>query len=307
MLGSQTLLDALFSDPLALYPALAALLLALVGVASGLLRGDLLALTRPWSVVVIVASVAGVWGLDVALAPLDPVWRSPAGDLALAPLFLIALAYGPTPALVALALTVAWVGLPEHGSVGRAPAQVWLLALQLTILGWLAIAPNVRRSWGVAGVYLIAAHVLTWSTAGLAWTAVRYGGVSLALLEREHGLRLEGLALLTVAVALLPPLLWRALFRGSPLAHASPDADASPSAYRSDAPAALQQGAPSAPEPAGEARRERSWQAHPAEHGDLSAWRRPPRERRFPNAGDLAGPPAFTRQADATPRDDAAG
>jgi hypothetical protein len=290
VLGSHTLLDALLSDPLAFYPALAALLLAAVAVASGLLRGDVLALARPVPVAWVGAAVAGVWGLGRALGRVDPVWATPANELALAPLALIALAYGPTPALVALALVFAWVGLPQLGAGAGSPAQVWLLALQLSVLGWLAIAPNPRRASGVAGAYVVAAHALTWATAGLAWSALRHGGVSLELLELEHGLRFEGVALLSAALALLPPVVWRALFPGGRLADAAPDAEPA----RSASALAVAGGEPPASDATRRAQRGTPRRLPDADTGDLTPWRRSRAPRRLADAG-AATPEPFRR------------
>lgn len=214
MLPSHTLLEALATDPLVLYPALAACLLAAVGLASGLLRGDVVALSRPLPVAWVLGAVAAVWALQRATTGLDGVWAAPAAALAAAPLALIAIGYGPTPAVIALALTHAWVGVPS-ATAGLAPgADAWLSALQLVVLGWLSMGPSPRRWWGVAGAHLALAHALTWATGGLALIGALHGGVSLATLAATHGLRLEGTALLVIALALVPPRAWRALFPG---------------------------------------------------------------------------------------------
>ena len=215
MLGSGTLLDALLVDPLALYPALAALLLASVSLASGLLRGDVLALARPLPAAWVVLAVAGCWGLQRALTNLAPAGWEVAPTVALAPLALIALAYGPTPALVALALAAAWVGLPEAQQGADGDARLWLQGLELVVLGWLAIAPSPRRWPLVAGAYLLLAHVLTWATAGIAWVVVVSSDLTLETMRDQHGFGFVGLAVFGLLLASLPPSWWRSLFPGS--------------------------------------------------------------------------------------------
>jgi len=282
VLGSRTLLDALSADPLAFYPALAAVLLAAVALASGLLRGDVLALTRPLPAAWVVAAVAAVWWLQAALAGIDPTWLAPSAQLALAPLAVIALAYGPTPAIVALALTIAWVGIPAGPAAATEAPRVWLLGLELVVLGWLAIAPSPRRWWGSAAIYLIAAHLLAWLTAGLAWVGAHHGGVSLTLLEREHGLRFEGVAIVALVLALVPPVAWRRLFPGSSIA---------PQPHHADEVAVAAAAAGAAPEAVNAA-------ADSAQRAE-----RPQRRRRVVAPGaDLTLPPPLTRRRRRRPR-----
>ena len=222
MLASGTLLDALLADPLALYPALAALLLAAVSLASGLLRGDVLALARPLPVAWVVLAVGACWVLQRALEQLAPAGGEIAPSVAFAPLALIALAYGPTPALVALALAAAWVGLPETASGSAGDARVWVLGLELVVLGWLAIAPSPRRWPIVAGAYLLLAHLLAWATAGLAWVVLVSGEATLDTLRDQHGFGFAALAAVMLLLAIVPPASWRALFPGSSVAPPAP-------------------------------------------------------------------------------------
>lgn len=224
MLGGNTLLEAVQTDPLALYPALAALLLAVVSLASGLLRGDVLALTRPLPAAWVVLAVTACWGVQRALERLAPAGWEAAPTVAFAPLALIALAYGPTPALVALALAAAWVGLPETTSPAASDARVWVFGLELVVLGWLAIAPSPRRWPIVAGAYLLLAHVLAWATAGLVWVVLVSGEATLETLRDQHGFGFAALAAVMLLVAIVPPASWQALFPGSWIAPRAPAA-----------------------------------------------------------------------------------
>lgn len=218
MLVDQQFLAALAADPLAAYPALAALLLASVAIASGLMRGDVLALARPVPAAWVAASIALVWGMASVAQTLPAPWSEPLAAAAVAPLALVAVAYGPTPALVALALVFAWTGAPPYPSANVGAAGPVLLSLELALLGWLAIAPSPRRHRIVAGVYLLVAHALTWSTAGLAWIVASHGDLTFAAVGDVHGLRFGAMAGVALLLALLPPALWRGAFPASALA-----------------------------------------------------------------------------------------
>jgi hypothetical protein len=213
-----TLADALAADPRALYPALAALLLAAVSLASGLLRGDVLSLTKPRPVAIVLLAVLASWALRWGLGHVATDGWEPSAVVTLAPLTLVALGYGPTPALVALALSVAWFGHPDPSGATGAAIGGWLLGLELLVLGWLAIAPSPRRWPLLAGLYLVLAHALAWSTAGLAWMVIDAGEPTLAALREWHGHRLLELAAVATALAALPPRFWRAAFPDSSLA-----------------------------------------------------------------------------------------
>jgi hypothetical protein len=287
--AAVTLLDALLADPLALYPALAALLLAAVGIASGLLRGDVLALARPapvawvlFSVVVSFAvqrladapSLAGSGGLAPALA-----------TLAFAPLVLVALAYGPTPALVGLALTAAWVGLPAPA--GAIPgAHGWLAALQLVVIGWLAIAPSPRSWRFVGGAYLLFAHALTWATAGLASVALTQGPPTLRDLATGHARVGWELLALAAALALIAPSAWRALFPHPPLLPPGARGAQPRSPARSGE--ALATARPAAATPTREAL---APLGRPLAGAELRPWTRPRPPRSDPCLAPLAPPP----------------
>ena len=218
MFVDHGLLGALSADPLAAYPALAALLLASVAIASGLLRGDVLALARPAPVAWGIAAVGATWLLQGAATGLPVAWSDTVAAAALAPIAIIAVAYGPTPALVTLALVHAWVGLPPYPSAAVGPVGGLFSGLELALLGWLAIAPSPRRYPLLAGLYLLLAHAFTWATAGLAWLVVTHGDLSLAAATDTHGMRFGAVAATATVLALVPPSWWRRAFPGSALA-----------------------------------------------------------------------------------------
>ena len=297
MAASGSLLDALLAGPLALYPALAALLLAAVGLASGLLRGDVLALARPVPVAWVLLSVPASWAVQrFGEVPALSGWD--VATLAFAPLALIALAYGPTPALVALALTAAWVGLPAspealHGAYG------WLLGLELVVLGWLAIAPSPRSWRFIAGPYLLLAHTLTIATAGLASVVLTSGPPTLASFAAQHARPTWELLALAAALALLPPAAWRSAFP-----HASLGGPSAPVAVpRSPADARhAPVGVPQSPTDAryhrvgaaGEPRLE--WQGELLRLGELQPWARPRPARSDPGFTPIEAPRRYGRR-----------
>jgi len=223
VLVDHELLGALTADPLAAYPALAALLLASVAIASGLMRGDVLALARPAPLAWSVAALGAAWLLQAIATATPGDWTDALAAAALAPIAIIAVAYGPTPALVTLALAHAWIGVPPYPSAAVGSAGPLLVGLELALLGWLAIAPSPRRFRLVAGTYLLLAHAFTWSTAGLAWLVLTHGDLSLAAVTETHGLRFGAVAATAVVLALLPPSWWRRAFPGSALALPPPE------------------------------------------------------------------------------------
>lgn len=218
MLVDQGLLTALTADPLAGYPALAALLLASVAIASGLMRGDVLALARPAPVAWSIGALAAAWLLQRVSTAAPERWAETLAAAALAPIAIVAVAYGPTPALVTLALVYAWIGAPPYPSAAVGPVGVLLVGLELALLGWLAIAPSPRRVPLLAGLYLLLAHAFAWSTAGLAWLVLTHGDLSTAAALDTHGLRFGAVAATAVLLALVPPSWWRRAFPGSALA-----------------------------------------------------------------------------------------
>ena len=221
----QGLLAALTADPLAGYPALAALLLASVAIASGVLRGDVLALARPTPVAWCIAALGTAWLVQAVATAAPGDWTDTLAASAIVPIAIVAVAYGPSPALVTLALAHAWIGVPPYPSTAVGPVGPLLVGLELALLGWLAIAPSPRRFRLVAGAYLLFAHALTWSTAGLAWLALTHGDLSLAALTDTHGLRFGAVAATAIVLALMPPSWWRRAFPGSALALPPPEQD----------------------------------------------------------------------------------
>ncbi|MEJ2291734.1 MAG: hypothetical protein P8Y05_08465 [Deinococcales bacterium] len=143
MTALQRLLDAARHDPVFAYSLLAAGLLALVSLGTGLVRRDALVLVRPrillrviGAVVVafLIATLAGT--LTQALGP--STWTRLAAGLERFPLALVTLAYGPGVGLVAAALVA---GLQANGWLPGWQQAVF--ALEQLVLGWLAMESEI--------------------------------------------------------------------------------------------------------------------------------------------------------------------
>lgn len=169
-------------DPILFYSACATVLLGLFALGTGLARGDFLVLTRPRSALrVLGAVIAGFLLLLLAAqsVPADaPAWVvGSASAIARVPLYVIALAFGPSVGLAAGALFAA----ATAGGVFPGMSET-LFTFELVVLGWLAIYPSPRVVRWAGPFDVIMAHVLTWGTAGTFWLTYQDGGVSLASL-----------------------------------------------------------------------------------------------------------------------------
>jgi hypothetical protein len=211
--GRGTLLAALLADPLALYPAMAALLLASVSLASGLMRGDATSLARPVPVAWLLATLTATALAAAAVAASDGVRAELLIGLGRLPLYLFALAYGPVPAMVAAALAGAY--LPRLVAV---PWEPYHLGLELVVIGWLALWPSPRRSRWVGGLYCVSGYVLAAATVGIATIALTGVHVDLSVLLVHHGLVPLGVLVAALVLAPVPPRTFDMLFRGAGIA-----------------------------------------------------------------------------------------
>jgi hypothetical protein len=271
--GGGTLLAALLADPLALYPAMAALLLASVALASGLMRGDAAALARPIPVAWLLAILAATAVAAATGAASDGVTAELLIGLGRLPLYLFALAYGPVPAMVAAALAGAY--LPRLVAV---PWEPYHLGLELVVIGWLAVWPSPRRTRWVGGLYCVSGYVLAAATVGITTIALTGVHVDLSLLLAHHGLVPLGVLVAALVLASCGPRTFDTLFPGAGIA----PRDTLP-------PAPAPSGA--AAEPARAGRSRPTWPAVvvPDPYG------RAPRTRSLPRPKVLAAQP-FTRR-----------
>jgi len=196
-------------EPVLGYSLLASLLLAAVSLSSGLARLDLVVLAKAsvlLRVVILVALAAGLRtlseGTDNALLQgvITGAWQLP--------LYLLALGYGPSVGLAAAGLMAA---ITVSSNWGEA-----LLALQLLILGWLAIYPSPRHYRWAGPLNVALAYGLTWMTGGIALTYATSGAAQIAFwAERQP--ELVGLALAMAALLLFRPNFYRTFFAASQL------------------------------------------------------------------------------------------
>ncbi len=185
------------TDPRITYSLAAALLLALVSLLNGLFRLDLLALFRPATLLRLCVAVGLAFAMVVAAhaLPADQARLVPyALALALLPLHLVALGYGPSAGLAAGVLFSA--ATADGAYPGYAEAS---LVLELVVLGWLAMSPSPRSVRWAGPLNAALAHVLAAGTAGVAYLTWRDGDVTLSSLLSEQ--------VATVPALLLPWLL----------------------------------------------------------------------------------------------------
>ena len=209
--------SAASADPILFYSLASALLLAVVSLYSGLSRLDVIALANPRTLLRVVSAVAFAFVLR-ALAESAAVQPGSLVALLLPglhrlPLYVVALAYGPTAGLVAAVLFAAFASstlLPGLSEL--------VLALELVILGWLAIFPSPRASRWAGPLNGALAYALAWGTAGIALLAFQGVFVTIGALLALHAAVWPGVALSCALLAMLPPSAYRLAFPGSRIA-----------------------------------------------------------------------------------------
>ncbi|HEX7004775.1 MAG TPA: hypothetical protein VF168_11385 [Trueperaceae bacterium] len=207
----QPLVSLFVGDPILGYSLLAALFLALVSVTAGLARLDLAALGNPRPALVCALCVAA--SVLLRLLIYGDLQEAPAGETPLMaglehfPLVLAALAYGPTPGLVVAALYA------NFGAQGELPlARQGVLALELALVGWLAIYPSPREHRWAGPVDAILGYTLAWATAGLALAQWQYGGLGIEALLAQHTGTWPGVLASAFLLLLIRPGVYRWLF-----------------------------------------------------------------------------------------------
>ena len=207
----QPLVSLFTENPILGYSLLAALFLALVSVTAGLARLDLAALGNPRPALMCALCVAAavllrllIYG-DLQEAPMQgaPLLAG----LEHLPLLLAALAYGPTPGLVVAALYA------NFGAQGELPlARQGVLALELALVGWLAIYPSPREHRWAGPLNAILGYTLAWATAGLALAQWQFGGMGLEALLQQHTGTWPGVLAAAFLLLLIQPRAYGWLF-----------------------------------------------------------------------------------------------
>jgi hypothetical protein len=211
-------------DPFVFYTLAAALLLLGISLIQGWLRLDFIAVIQPYGLFHLTLAVLCAFLLVLALAFLtDPLaardfetrnlisrMLAPVPRL---PLYIIALAYGPSAGLLAALLFAAFGS--DSGELGYLGM---LLGLELIVIGWFAIAPSpFRHRW--AGPFNVAvAYLLTWATAGAAYLDYLTGhGLLLQTHLNYHAAHVVGLGICLLLLFCILPEMYRRLFAGSRL------------------------------------------------------------------------------------------
>lgn len=208
------------------YCLLAAALLAVVSLGTGLARRDVAVLLKPRLLLRVVAAVVAAFALWLAGALLErqlgatPVTQLVAG-LARLPLYLLTLGYGPGVGLVAGAL---FAGLQAGG--GAPGWHTALLALELAVLGWLAIYPSPRSGRWAGPFDAVLAYALAWGTGGLALLEARHGTVTPAAIWAQQRPLVLGIGATALLLTLVPPAAYRRAFPHSRIAPPPPPAAA---------------------------------------------------------------------------------
>lgn len=203
-MSTPDLLARAAADPLVRYALLGAAVLAAAALLGGWTRGDVRALTRPATWAAVAAAVLAATALAAAGdrigATLPGGW--PLEGFRRFPLHLLALGYGPSPAVLA-GLAFAAV---ESGQPGLAGAEA-VLVLELAAIGWIAIDPSPRRRRLSAPLAVLVGWGLATATLGLAGRAADGASPSLSALLLDEGAVPVGV-LASAALTLLPTTRW---------------------------------------------------------------------------------------------------
>jgi len=112
-----------------------------------------------------------------------------------------------------------------------------VFALELAVLGWLAIYPSPRTGRWAGPFDVLLAYALAWGTGGLALLEARTGAVTPASLWAQQRPALLGVGLSALVLVLVPPSAYRRAFPHSRIAPS--DAAAEGAADVAEAPPAF--------------------------------------------------------------------
>lgn len=221
----QTLATVLRQDPLLAYSVAAALVLLAAALAAGLHRLDFVAVLHPHGLLAVVSAVFAslllmmlVAWLERTLGRLPWLWLNlPDSAFPLVgawrlPLYIVALAYGPSAGLTSAALIAAFSA--RTGVLGW---QESLLAFELILVGWLAIAPNPRAHPWAGTLNILLAHLLTLITLGFAILRWQQQPLTLANLWQLPGEVSGGVLVSALVAAYVTPAFYARVFAASRL------------------------------------------------------------------------------------------
>jgi hypothetical protein len=204
--STSDLLARAAADPLVRYALLGAAVLAAAALLGGWTRGDVRALARPSTWAAVAAAVLAATALAAAGDRIGAVLPGgwPLEGLRRFPLHLLALGYGPSPAVLA---GVAFAAV-ESGQPGLAGAEA-VLVLELAAIGWIAIAPSPRRRRLAAPLAVLVGWGLATATLGLAGRAADGASPSLTALLLDEGAVPVGVLASAALTLLATPRWWR--------------------------------------------------------------------------------------------------
>ena len=221
---------ALFShDPFLGYTLLAAIFLALISLISGWVKLDFMVLFQPKPMLQVTVAVllASLITLGQRLFIPSDASLTTAGfsvpmealqGLSRLPLYLVALAYGPSIGLVSAGLFAAFA--TTSGTLGWTEA---VLALELITLGWFAIAPSPFKMRWAGPLNVVLAYFLAWATGGSAYLQYTTGkGMDFSSHVAYHLPILLGVALSAFFLIFIGPKVYRQAFKDSRIAPAIP-------------------------------------------------------------------------------------
>jgi hypothetical protein len=213
-------------DPFFVYTLIAALLLGIVSLVTGWLRRDFLVLFQAKSLFHLVLAVilAIVITLVSQTLPAPFTASATTGEMVTSlsilrglsrlPLYIIALAYGPTAGLVTAGLFAAFA--TTSGMLGWSEA---VLALELTVLGWFAVAPSPYKTRWAGPLNVLLAYCLAWATGGAAYLQHLTGrGTELSTHWHYHQSILLGVGLSVLLLFFVAPTRYQKLFKDSRIA-----------------------------------------------------------------------------------------
>lgn len=205
------LIGLFVTDPILGYSLLAAAFLLVVTVTAGLARLDLAALVEPRVALACALCVAAAVLLRLLvygdLSDLQPRPEPLLAGVERFPLVLVALAYGPTAGLAVAALYASF------GAQELLPAaREGVLALELALVGWLAIYPSPREFRWAGPVNALIAYALAWSTAGLALSQWQTGDFASASFLARQIDAWPGILASAVLLLMIKPAAYGRLF-----------------------------------------------------------------------------------------------
>jgi hypothetical protein len=225
----QPILELFASDPFVGYTLLAALFLGLISLVSGWGKLDFMALFQPRALMHVTVAVllAALLTLGQRLFVPGDATLTTAGlvipaealqGLSRLPLYLVALAYGPSIGLISAGLFAAFA--TTSGNLGWSEA---VLALELVTLGWFAIAPSPFKVRWAGPLNVMLSYFLAWATGGsafLQYTTQR--GMDFSTHLNYHLPILLGVALSALFLLFVGPELYKQAFKDSRIAPAIP-------------------------------------------------------------------------------------